>query len=77
MLILFRKDICGLHIVRLLLDISIELHFEFCMGTDEISQVIFKPIFVIFLSGMMQVCALYLHQTLGFQSCITLRTGEW
>lgn len=28
-------------------------------------------------SGMMQVCAPSLRQTLGFQSCITLRTGEW
>lgn len=69
---------CGLYTVRLLLDVNVESVLGFCTGADNgISQVIFKPIFLIFLAGMMQVCAPYLHQTTGFLSCIILRTGEW
>lgn len=73
-----RKHTRGLYIVSMLLDVNIELGFEFCTGADNgISQVIFKPIFLVFLAGMMQVCAPYLRQTMGFLSCIILRTGEW
>lgn len=68
---------CGLYTVSLLLDVNMESVFEFSTGADNgISQVIYKPIFLVFLPGMMQVCALYLHQTTGFLSCIILRTGE-
>lgn len=73
-----RKHTCGLYIVSLLLDVNIESVFKFCRSADNgINQVIFKPIFVVFLAGMMQVCAPYLRQTTGFLSCIILRTGEW
>lgn len=72
-----KKHMCGIYIISLLLGVNIELFFEFCTGADDgISQVIFKPIFLVFLAGMMQVCAPYLHLTMEFLSCIILRTGE-
>lgn len=72
-----KKHTCGIYIISLLLDVNIELAFEFCTGADNgVSQVIFKTIFLVFLAGMMQVCILYLHLTMEFPSCIILRTGE-